>query len=219
MPAHPKRHHALPFGGYAKPFHIIILVTLLLTLVTPSTVCTPREGSSTFHLSQFLDIYALNANGLQEPMKLTNINNLLRARAPHIVLITETKLQTRCSAALPNYLYKFFETGQPCANHHIAKWRIVFGVRRASIQVQRRIDIHSDLKGRVIALDTVLMTTAGSAVHLRIVRTYTPHDPGGNHGNEPDIRFWGQVTDICMAAQHAWIAAGNTNTTLTHVES
>lgn len=153
-------------------------------------------------------------------MKLTNINNSLHTRQPLIVVITETKSQTRCSAALPNDLYKFFEqTGQPCTNYHIAKWRIVVGVRRALIQVQQRQDIHSDLKGRVIVLDTVLMTTSGSAMDLRIAGTYASHDPGGLHGNEADTRFWVHITDMCKSAHHAWITASDKNATLVQAES
>lgn len=116
-------------------------------------------------------------------------------------------------------MYKFFEeTGQPCINHHIAKWGIVVGVRQATKQVQRRLDIHPELKGRVIALDTVLMTTAGSERHLRIFGTYALHDPGGQHGNKHDERLWKHVSNPCKAAQHAWIVAGNTNATLFQAE-
>lgn len=93
-PFHLKPSYTCSHGKYPKPLLTMLLISMLLSLATKAAVTTHRYTPSPIQTLQFLDIYALNANGLCKPMKLSNINKSLRIRQPHIAVISETKSQT-----------------------------------------------------------------------------------------------------------------------------
>lgn len=107
-------------------------------------------------------IYALNANGLVQLIKLSHINNVINAHKPHIFVISKTKMQSKLSKSLPYLDYDIYEEpGERCEGHHIFKWGIVMGIRKDVQIVQRLLLKQASLKGRVIALDVVLPNSTG----------------------------------------------------------
>jgi len=94
----------------------------------------PMTSTSTF------SVYALNANGLVQPIKLNHINNVINARRPQAFVIGKTKTKAKLSKFLPFSEYVIYEEAGECAeNHHIFKWGIVISIRK-DIQVVQRVD-------------------------------------------------------------------------------
>jgi len=140
-------------------------------------------------------IYALNANGLVQPVKLNHINKVINTLKPHAFVIGETKTQSKLSKSLPFLDYDIYEEpGERADNHHIFKWCIVMGIRK-DIQIVQRIELkQKSLKGRVIALDIVLPNTSGNYSSHRLIGAYAPWNPGDDDGTRP---FWSDMTNLC----------------------
>jgi hypothetical protein len=66
-----------------------------------------------------LTVYALNANGLVHPGKISHINAAINTRRPHLFVISETKTNSKMGDKLPKSDYNIFEeTGVKTDNHH-----------------------------------------------------------------------------------------------------
>jgi hypothetical protein len=188
---------------------ILGFLVIALSLLPMASAAGPTS-TSTF------SIYALNANGLVQPVKLNHINNAIRTLKPHIFVIGETKTQSKLSKSLPFLEYDIYEeSAERAVNHHIFKWGIVMGVRKDVQIVQRVVLNQTSLKGRVIALDVVLPNTGGNYSVHRMIGTYAPWDPGGDDGTRP---FWSDMTNLCNATNSSWTVAGDLNTTVTPFE-
>jgi hypothetical protein len=120
-----------------------------------------------------LSVYALNANGFVSPTKIHHVNNMIRSRRPHILVISETKTSAKMSSKLSSLGYSLYEeTGVQCTNHHISKWGIIVDVR-SDIQISQPIHIsHPSLRGHIVAVDVVFGTDIGNGFMHRIVGAY-----------------------------------------------
>lgn len=141
-----------------------MLIVGLLSVVPLANATTP---TSTF------TIYALNANGLVQPVKLSHINNAINAHKPHVFVIGETKTQSKLSKSLPYLDYDIYEEpGERCDGHHIFKWGLVMGIRK-DVQIVQRIALtQNSFKGRVIVLDVVLPSSIGNHSTHRMIGAY-----------------------------------------------
>ncbi len=182
---------------------LIIFVGLLSAIPVAEAMSPP---TSTF------SIYALNANGLVQPIKLNHINEAINARKPHVFVIGETKTQSKLSKSLPYLDYDIYEEpGERCDGHHIFKWGIVMGIRKDVQVVQRMILKQESFKGRVIVMDVVLPNTNGNHSTHRLIGTYAPWNPGGDDRTRP---FWSDMTELCLATNSSWTVAGDLNATV-----
>ena len=117
-----------------KFFLIILLLRTLSMLQTAQAVIPPSSTAT-------LSIYALNTNGLIQPVKLNHINKVIKASRPHVFVIRETKTRSKLSKSLPFSNYDIYEEPGECAeNHHIFKWGIVVGIQK-DLQVVQRLEI------------------------------------------------------------------------------
>ncbi|KAF5312013.1 hypothetical protein D9619_003843 [Psilocybe cf. subviscida] len=162
-----------------------------------------------------LSIFALNANGMVHAGKLSYINSAIKARRPHIVVLTESKTYDKVGKNLPYDDYNFFEeTGVKMDNHHLYKWGVVVGIRR-DIQVAQRLVIPSTLKGRAVGVDIVVTTEQGKGFLHRFIGAYAPWNPG-TPGNENT--FWKEIAIICNSSPFSWSLAGDLNATVSNTE-
>lgn len=77
--------------------HLTLLI-LLLAYTIPVMALAYQAVPSTFQTTTTtttLDIYAINANGLKNLMKVQKINSVIRSRNPHVVVISETKFKAQ----------------------------------------------------------------------------------------------------------------------------
>lgn len=157
----------------------ILLLTILLFVIGLLDVVQaagmPLSSTST------ISIYALNANGLVQAVKVKHINNVINLRRPHAFVIgeTKTKTKTKLSKSLPFLDYDIHEeAGESAENHHIFKWGIVMGIRK-DLQIAQRVEIkQQSLKGRVVAIDVILPTSDGKCFQHRLIAAYAPWNPG-----------------------------------------
>jgi hypothetical protein len=199
-----------PANSCPKLFLIIALLIITMSTLQTAQAASPMTSTSTF------SIYALNANGLVQPVKLNHINNVINARSPHAFVIGETKTQAELNNSLPCSEYDIYEEAGECAeNHHIFKWGIVMGIRK-DIQVAQRLEIkQKSLKGRVIALDIILPMADGRCLPHRIFGAYAPWNPG----DEGDSKsFWNDMTQLCRSTTTPWSIAGDLNATVASFE-
>lgn len=126
-----------------------------------------------------LSVYALNANGLVQPVKQSNINSVIKARNPQAFVLGETKTKSKLRSSLPFLDYDIYEEpGEQNEAHHPIKWGIVISIQK-DIQVAQRLKIrHRSLKGRVIAIDLVLLTSNRHCFPHRLIDVYAPWNPG-----------------------------------------
>ena len=111
-----------------------------------------------------MSFYALNANGMVNAGKLSQISSTIRIRRPHVLTISETKTSDKVGNKLHTDEYNFFEeTGIKMDNHHLYKWGVVVGIRK-DIQVAQRLQVTKELQGRVVALDLIIGTDAGKEI-------------------------------------------------------
>ena len=162
-----------------------------------------------------LSLYALNANGMVNVGKLSQISNSLNIRKLHIITISETKTSDKVGSKLNLDDYNFFEeTGIKMDNHHLYKWGILVGVCK-DIQVAQRLQIAASLQGRVVALDLVIGTDSGKGFIHHFVGIYAPWNPGQD---TTDTGFWNEVAKMCNDAASSWSIAGNVNATVSTTE-
>jgi hypothetical protein len=197
------------FSRNKTPIRILLAFSLLvwfLSLIQPTSAMSFRAST--------LSVYALNANGLVHPGKIAHINSAIKARRPHLFVISETKTNSKMGGKLPRDDYNIFEeTGVKTDNHHLYKWGIVVGVRK-DLQISQQVTLsHSALTGRTIAIDLVLGTEIGKGFIHRFIGTYAPWNPGG-----ADNSFWTQITQICRHSPHSWTLAGDVNATVSALE-
>ncbi len=171
---------------------------------------TPSPATSTF------SIYALNANGLVQPVKQSNINSVIRAWNPQAFVLDETKTKSKLSNSLPCSEYDIYEESseqdQPC---HPVKWGIVVSIRK-DIQIAQQLEVkHRSLKGRVIALDLFLPTSDGHCYLHCLIRVYAPWNPGDEGVSRS---FWTYLTAFCKSTTTAWTLAGDLNATVSSFE-
>ncbi|KAF8157252.1 hypothetical protein B0H34DRAFT_675560 [Crassisporium funariophilum] len=193
-----------------KFFLIIGLLTIALSLIQTAQAAMPMSRTAT------LSIYALNANGLVQPVKVNHINKVIKTMKPHAFILGETKTKSKLSKSLPYSEYDIYEEpGESAENHHIFKWGIVVGIGK-DIQVTQRLEIiDQSLKGRVIALDLILPTTDGRCIPHRLIGSYAPWNPGEEGVGKP---FWDDMTNLCRTTTTAWTIAGDLNATITPSE-
>lgn len=162
-----------PANSCLKPFLILTLLVIAISVLQTAQATFPMTSTSTFL------VYALNANGLVQPVKLKHINNVINVRSPQVFVISETKTKAKLSKSLPFSEYDIYEEEGKCAeNHHIFKWGIVVGIRK-DIQVAQQVEIkQKSLKGRVITLDLILPTADGRCFPHCMFRAYAPWNPG-----------------------------------------
>ena len=111
------------------PKSFLIIALLVIAMSVLQTAQAFHAPTSTF------SIYALNANGLVQPVKLNHINSVINAMKPQAFVIGETKTRANLGESLPFSDYDIYEEAGECAeNHHIFKWGIVIGIRK-DIQV------------------------------------------------------------------------------------
>ena len=171
-----------------KSFLILALLVITMSILQTAHAAFPMTSMSTF------SIYALNANGLIQPVKLNHINNVINVRSPHAFVIGETKTKAELNNSLPCSEYDIYEeAGERTENHHIFKWGIVMGICK-DIQVAQRLEIkQKSLKGRVIALDIILPMADGRCLPHHIFGAYAPWNPG----DEGDSKsFWNDDTTL-----------------------
>jgi hypothetical protein len=191
----------------------ILNPTILLTMfiffvgfVKLVNASAPPSSTATF------SIYALNANGLVQPVKLNDINSAIKAMGPQVFVLGETKTKSKLKGSLPSKDYDIYEEpGEQDETHHPVKWGIVVGVQK-DIQIAQRLEVkHKSLKGRIIALDLVLPTSDGRCLPHRFVGVYAPWNPGDEGVSRS---FWHDMTEICRSTSHAWTIAGDLNATV-----
>jgi hypothetical protein len=193
----------------------ILLLTILLFMISLLNVVqaasTPLSSTST------ISIYALNANGLVQAVKVKHINNVINLRHPHAFVLGETKTKTKLSKSLPFLDYDIHEeAGESAENHHIFKWGIVMGIRK-DLQIAQRVEIKQrSLKGRVIAVDVILPTSDGKCFQHRLIAAYAPWNPGAAGGDTND--FWTDMTSLCRSTTTSWSLAGDLNATIAPFE-
>jgi hypothetical protein len=189
------------------PGLILLLMTLFILIRCSAATPTGRLSG--------LSLYALNANGMVNEGKLSQISSSLRMRRPHILTISETKTSDKVGNKLQTDDYNFFEeTGIKMENHHLYKWGIVVGIRK-DIQVAQRLQVTKALEGRVVALDLVIGTDAGKGFIHRFVGVYAPWNPGLENS---ETSFWSEVAKICNGAAFSWSMAGDLNATVSTTE-
>ena len=78
-----------------------------------------------------LSVFALNANGLVHPGKITHINMAISVRCPHLFNISKMKTNSKMGNKLLKDDYNIFKkTGVKTDNHHLYKWGIVVGIQK-----------------------------------------------------------------------------------------
>jgi hypothetical protein len=184
----------------------ILMIAFLAMFVQESTASMTGNGIS---------LYALNANGMVNLGKMSQISSALKIHRPHILTISEMKTSDKVGNKLDVEDYNFFkETGVKMDNHHLYKWGIVVGVRR-DIQVVQQVQVSKTLEGRVVALDLVMGTNTGRGFIHRFIGVYAPWNPGSDTN---DTSFWNEVTKICNQAAFSWSIAGDLNATVSTTE-
>ena len=195
------------FLSMKNSLHWIILLMFISMFVQCSAAATIGTSGLSF--------YALNANGMVNIGKLSQISSALNTRRPHILTISETKTSDKVGNKLNLGDYNFFEeTGVKMDNHHLYKWGILVGVRK-DIQIAQRLPVAKSLEGRVVALDLVIGTKAGKGFVHRFVGVYAPWNPGAD---SDDKSFWCEVAKICNSAAFSWSLAGDLNATVSATE-
>jgi hypothetical protein len=193
-----------------KSFLVIVLLLMTLSMLQTAQAVMPPPSTAT------LSIYALNANGLVQPVKMNHINKVIKASRPHVFVLGETKTKSKLNKSLPYTDYDIYEEPGECAeNHHIFKWGIVVGIRK-DLQVVQRLEIKQrSLRGRVIAIDLILPTADGRCLPHRLFGSYAPWNPG----EEGDSKnFWKDMTQICRSTSISWTIAGDLNATIAQFE-
>jgi hypothetical protein len=192
-------------------YFFIGLLIVAISLIQMTQAATPPASTST------LSIYALNANGLIKPVKLSHINTVINARSPQAFVIGETKTKSKLTKSLPFSDYEIYEEeGIPAENHHIFKWGVVVGIRKNSVQIVQRLQImQQSLKGRVIAVDVILPTPNGRGIPHRIIGCYAPWNPGETDDNKD---FWSDLANLCRSTATSWTLAGDLNATVAPFE-
>jgi len=186
------------------------LFVLFIGLAQVAHASTPPPATST------LSIYALNANGLVQPVKQNNINSVIKAKSPQAFVLGETKTKSKLRNSLPCDEYDIYEEpGEQNEAHHPVKWGIVVGIRK-DIQVAQRLEIgHKSLKGRVVVLDLILPTSDGHCSPHRLIGAYAPWNPGDDGVGHS---FWADLADICRSTPNTWTLAGDLNATVSSLE-
>ena len=187
---------------------LLLLLVFILCLAHVTHALPPPTST--------LSIYALNANGLVQPVKQNSINTVITARNPQAFVVGETKTKSKLSNSLPYTEYDIYEeSGEQDESHHPVKWGIIVGIRK-DIQIAQRLDIvHRSLKGRVIALDLVLPTSDGRCYLHRFIGAYAPWNPGDAGVSRS---FWADLTELCKSTPAAWTLAGDLNATVSSFE-
>ena len=176
-----------------QPRYLIIIVFLfILCPVSCLAVSAPKSG---------LSIYALNANGMNNVLKLQHINTAVRARNPSVFVISELKSKTSVVGKMPGDAYNILkEKSEPTDGTW--KWGLLIGIRK-DIQIAQWIQITERmLKARVIAVDILLPSTDGRGFAHRIFGVYAPWDPGLK------TAFWERMTNLCNNCPHDNISTG-----------
>jgi hypothetical protein len=185
---------------------LLVLILVLGTIPQCNALMTGPNG---------LTMYALNANGMVHEGKISQINDAIKMRRPHILVISETKTHAKVGNKMDAKEYNFFEeTGVKMDNHHLYKWGIVVGVRK-DIQVAQRLETVAALKGRVVVLDLVFGTNKGKGFLHRFIGTYAPWNPGTDVN---ETGFWGELAKISNAAAFSWSVAGDLNASVSNTE-
>ena len=188
-----------------------VLLTLSLSVWLLSFI---RLTSVMSFCTSTLSVYALNANGLVHPGKITHINSMINARCLHLFVISKTKTNSKMGGKLPRDNYNMFEeTGVKTDNHHLYEWGIMVSVHK-DLQILQQVPLsHVAITGQTIAIDLVIETLTGKGFIHHFIGMYTPWNPGGT-----DNGFWTQLTQICQQSPHSWMLAGNVNTTVSTFE-
>ena len=110
---------------------------------------------------------------MTHPVKVNHFNSVIGSGKPHVFVVNETKTCSKISKMLPFHNYDIYkESGEPADNHHIFKWGVVVGVCKV-IQVAQHVEItQRSLKGRVVAIDIILLTLDGGCFGHRIIGAY-----------------------------------------------
>ena len=181
---------------------LILILVLMICPVSGLASSAPLTGIS---------IFALNANGMNNILKIHHINTAIRAPNPSVFVISELKSKVPIAGRLPNDDYNILEEkSEPTDGTW--KWGIAIGIRK-DIQLAQRLQTqHKELKGRILAVDILLPSTNGLGFPHRIFGAYAPWDPGLK------ASFWEKITEICNNSPHSWSLIGDLNTTVSSIE-
>ncbi|KAJ7637444.1 hypothetical protein B0H17DRAFT_1217100 [Mycena rosella] len=95
-------------------------------------------------------------------------------------------------------------------NHHLFKSGVVVGIRK-NIQVAQHVSVtDSKLRGRVVAVDTIVPTTSSGGFTIRVFGVYAPWDPGSDEART----FWPALTTLVNSTTTPWTIAGDLNVTI-----
>lgn len=169
---------------------LLLLLSSRLPFLFLVALCFSVSVSAHIPLSAF----SLNANSVCDVMKCDSILTAISSLHPHMWVLSETKSFHTVAHCIHTPKHNLWEMpGVPTALQHVAKWGVIVSVRR-SVPVQC-VPTSNALDGRVIALDLLLPTDAGSTVPLRLITVYAPWDPGivGPHPRSVLFCTWAMV--------------------------
>ena len=189
-------------------FHLgtpsLLLVLLCLLILYPITclAVAPTMG---------LNLFALNANGMNNVLKVQHINTAIRTRNLSVFVISELKSKVPVTGKLPGDCYNMFEEkSEPTDGTW--KWGMIVGIRK-DLQIVQRIQVPDRaLQGRILVVDILLPSSDGRAFPHRIYGVYGPWDPGSK------TTFWQKMTEVCRNCPHSWSMIGDLNVTTSPLE-
>ncbi|KAJ7693222.1 hypothetical protein B0H17DRAFT_1200045 [Mycena rosella] len=157
---------------------------LLAALIVLASIIQTAAAATSFTM------YALNGNGLVNSTKMAHINTAINSHNPHAFILSESKTNLKIGPDLPNNDYTIFEEpGVQAENHHLYKWDVVLGIRKA--------------------VDIVLQTNNGKDF-FQSHRHLCPVDPG----TPATSNFWPELTKLCQSTTLSWTVGGDLNATV-----
>ncbi|KAG1771912.1 hypothetical protein EV702DRAFT_977119, partial [Suillus placidus] len=168
----------------------LFALILFVSLLPPARASVPST----------LQVFALNSNGLADPMKCNSISRAISDTSPHVWVINETKSSHSTAHRLHLRDYNAFESpGLPNSHSTSSRWGVIVGVRR-NISAQY-VPVNPSLQGHVVVVDIIISSSSGRGVDMAVVR-----------------HFWSQVTDLCSSSPHSWSLYGDCNATTSDCE-
>ncbi len=183
-----------------------ILLVLLCVLITYPVSCLASASPTTG-----ISFFSLNANGMNNVLKVQHINTAIRSRNPSIFVISELKSKVPVAGRLPGDAYNVLEEkSEPTDGTW--KWGVAMGIRK-DIQLAQQIPVSDQtLRGRILVVDILLPSTNGRGFPHRIFGVYAPWDPGLK------VAFWEKIMELCNSSPHSWLLIGDLNSTVSPIE-
>ncbi len=187
---------------FGTPSLLLVLLCLLILYPVTCLGAAPTMG---------LTMFALNANGMNNVLKVQHINTAIRTRNLSVFVISELKSKVPVTGKLPGDCYNMFEEkSEPTDGTW--KWGVIVGIRK-DLQIVQRLQVSDRvLQGRILVVDVLLPSSDGRAFPHRIYGLYAPWDPGSK------TAFWLKMTKICRNCPHSWSIIGDLNVTTSPLE-